>query len=256
MTNLKLTKPLAFIDLETTGVNVASDRIVEIAILKLYPNGDKDSKCMKINPGRPIPAESTVFHHITDEDVKDSPTFKQAAPMLYAFIEGCDLAGYNSNKFDVPLLAEEFLRAEIEFDLSNRKLVDVQNIFHKMEQRTLSAAYQFYCGKPLVNAHTAEADTLATYEILEAQVQRYENLKPEVNFLSEFSQNHRSVDLIGRIVLNDKDIPCFNFGKYNGKSVVETFEKEPSYYAWMMNGDFPLYTKKVITKIRLEMRKK
>lgn len=256
MTNLKLTRPLAFIDLETTGVNVASDRIVEIAILKLHPNGDRDSKCMKINPERPIPAESTKFHHITDEDVKDCPTFKQAAPMLYAFIEGCDLAGYNSNKFDIPLLAEEFLRCEMEFDLSTRKLVDVQNIFHKMEQRTLSAAYQFYCGKPLVNAHTAEADTHATWEILEAQVQRYENLKPDVNFLSEFSQNHRSVDLMGRIILNEQNIPCFNFGKYNGKAVTWVFEKEPSYYAWMMDGDFPLYTKKVITKIRLEMRKK
>lgn len=256
MTNLKLNRPLCFLDLETTGVNVASDRIVEIAIMKLHPNGDRDSKCMKINPERPIPAESTTFHHITDEMVKDCPTFKQAAPMLYAFIEGCDLAGYNSNKFDVPMLAEEFLRAGIEFDISNRKLVDVQNIFHKMEQRTLSAAYKFYCGKELVNAHTAEADTNATYEILEAQVQKYDNLQPDVNFLSEFSQNHRAVDLMGRIVLNDKNIPCFNFGKYNGKEVVWVFEKEPSYYAWMMDGDFPLYTKKVITKIRLEMRKK
>lgn len=256
MTNLQLTRPLAFVDLETTGVNVASDRIVEIAILKIYPNGDRDSKCMKINPGRPIPPESTVFHHITDEMVKDCPTFKQASAMLYAFIDGCDLAGYNSNKFDFPLLAEEFLRAGIEFDISNRKLVDVQNIFHKMEQRTLAAAYQFYCGRPLVNAHTAEADTLATYEILEAQVLRYENLKRDVNFLSEFSQNTRNVDLMGRIVYNDKNIPCFNFGKYNGKEVTWVFEKEPSYYAWMMDGDFPLYTKKVITKIRLEMRKK
>lgn len=256
MTNLKLNRPLAFIDLETTGVNVASDRIVEIAILKLHPNGDRDSKCMKINPTIPIPPESTTFHHITDDDVKDCPTFKQAAPMLYAMIDGCDLAGYNSNKFDFPLLAEEFLRADIEFDLSNRKLIDVQNIFHKMEQRTLSAAYQFYCGKPLVNAHTAEADTLATYEILEAQVQKYDNLKPDVAFLSEFSQNTRNVDLMGRIVYNDKNVPVFNFGKYSGKPVIEIFEKEPSYYSWMMNGDFPLYTKKVITKIRLEMRKK
>ncbi len=256
MTNLQLTRPLAFVDLETTGVNVASDRIIEIAILKLHPNGDRDSKCMKINPGRPIPAETTAIHHITDEDVKDAPTFKTAAPMLYAFLEGCDLAGYNSNKFDFPLLAEEFLRAEIEFDVSNRKLIDVQNIFHKMEQRTLVAAYKFYCGKPLENAHSAEADTTATYEILEAQVQRYDDLKKDVNFLSEFSAHTRNVDLMGRIVYNDKNIPVFNFGKHTGKAVTEVFEKEPSYFSWMMDGDFPLYTKKVITKIRLEMRKK
>lgn len=256
MTNLTLTRPLAFIDLETTGVNVASDRIIEIAILKIHPNGDRDSKCMKINPGRPIPAETTAIHHITDDDVKDAPTFKQSARMLYDYIDGCDLAGYNSNKFDIPLLAEEFLRAEIEFDITHRKLIDVQNIFHKMEQRTLSAAYLFYCGKPLINAHSAEADTLATYEILEAQVVRYDSLKTDVPFLSDFSKNTRNVDLMGRIVYNDKDIPVFNFGKHTGKPVTDVFEKEPSYYNWMMDGDFPLYTKKVITKIRLEMRKK
>lgn len=256
MTNLSLSRPLAFIDLETTGLSVASDRIIEIAILILHPNGDRDSKCMKINPERPISAESTAIHHITDDDVKDAPTFKQSARMLYDLIDGCDLAGYNSNKFDIPLLAEEFLRAEIEFDATTRKLVDVQNIFHKMEQRTLSAAYQFYCNKPLVNAHSAEADTLATYEILEAQVARYENLKRDVAFLSEFSMNTRNVDLMGRIVYNDKNIPVFNFGKHTGKPVTDVFEREPSYYSWMMDGDFPLYTKKVITKIRLDMRKK
>lgn len=256
MTNLSLSRPLAFIDLETTGLSVASDRIIEIAILILHPNGDRDSKCMKINPERPISAESTAIHHITDDDVKDAPTFKQSARMLYDLIDGCDLAGYNSNKFDIPLLAEEFLRAEIEFDATTRKLVDVQNIFHKMEQRTLSAAYQFYCNKPLVNAHSAEADTLATYEILEAQVARYENLKRDVSFLSEFSMNTRNVDLMGRIVYNDKNIPVFNFGKHTGKPVTDVFEREPSYYSWMMDGDFPLYTKKVITKIRLDMRKK
>ncbi|MCK6641883.1 MAG: 3'-5' exonuclease [Bacteroidia bacterium] len=255
-TNLQLSRPLAFVDLETTGVNVASDRIIEIAILKLYPNGDRDSKCMKINPGRPIPPESTAIHHITDDDVKDAPLFKDVAGMLFQMIEGCDLAGYNSNKFDFPLLAEEFLRAEIEFDITKHKLVDVQNIFHKMEQRTLSAAYQFYCKKDLVNAHSAEADTTATWEILEAQVQRYDNLKRDVNFLSEFSMVNRNVDLMGRIVYNANNVPVFNFGKHNGKPVTEVFEKEPSYYSWMMDGDFPLYTKKVITKIRLEMRKK
>ncbi len=256
MTNLSLSRPLAFIDLETTGLSVASDRIIEIAILILHPNGDRDSKCMKINPERPISAESSAIHHITDDDVKDAPTFKQSARMLYDLIDGCDLAGYNSNKFDIPLLAEEFLRAEIEFDATTRKLVDVQNIFHKMEQRTLSAAYQFYCNKPLVNAHSAEADTLATYEILEAQVARYKNLKRDVAFLSEFSMNTRNVDLMGRIVYNDKNIPVFNFGKHTGKPVTDVFEREPSYYSWMMDGDFPLYTKKVITKIRLDMRKK
>jgi DNA polymerase-3 subunit epsilon len=255
-TNLQLTRPLAFVDLETTGVNVASDRIIEIAILKLYPNGDRDSKCMKINPGRPIPAESTAIHHITDADVKDAPLFKDVAAMLFQMIEGCDLAGYNSNKFDFPLLAEEFLRAEIEFDITKHKLVDVQNIFHKMEQRTLSAAYQFYCKKDLINAHSAEADTTATWEILEAQVERYGNLKRDVNFLSDFSMVNRNVDLMGRIVYNANNIPVFNFGKHNGKPVTEVFEKEPSYYSWMMDGDFPLYTKKVITKIRLEMKKK
>ncbi|HET6991311.1 MAG TPA: 3'-5' exonuclease [Bacteroidia bacterium] len=255
MTKLKLNRPLAFIDLETTGINVASDRIVEIAILKLFPNGDKEMKSMRINPTIPIPALVTKIHGISDEDVKDSPTFKQAAPMLYKYIDGCDLAGYNSNKFDVPLLAEEFLRAELEFDVSKIKLVDVQNIFHKMEQRTLAAAYQFYCGRPLENAHSADADITATWEILEAQLERYSELKNDIDFLSDFSSRSNNVDLAGRIVLNEKGIPVFSFGKHNGKPVTEIFEKEPSYYNWMMNGDFPLYTKKVLTQLRLSMKK-
>jgi DNA polymerase III subunit epsilon len=254
MSRLKLNRPIVFIDLETTGVNVASDRIVEIAMLKLLPNGDREMKTMRINPTIPIPPDSTRFHGITDEDIKDSPTFAEAAKTVAAFIEGCDLGGYNSNKFDVPLLAEELLRADVEFDLSNRKLIDVQNIFHKMEQRTLAAAYQFYCHKPLVNAHSAEADIDATYEIFEAQLERYPDLKPDVDFLSDFSSLKSHLDLAGRIVLNDKGIPVFNFGKHNGKSVAEIFSKEPSYYSWMMNGDFPRYTKKVITKIRLSMK--
>ena len=255
MTRLKLNRPLAFIDLETTGINVASDRIVEIAILKLMPNGDKEMKTMRINPTIPIPALVTKIHGISDDDVKDSPTFKACAKMLFAYLEGCDLAGYNSNKFDVPLLAEEFLRADVEFDISNRKLVDVQNIFHKMEQRTLSAAYLFYCKRPLENAHSADADITATWEILEAQLEKYSELKNDVNFLHEFSSRTNNVDLAGRIILNDKGVACFSFGKHNGKPVSEVFEKEPSYYNWMMNGDFPLYTKKVLTQLRLSMKK-
>src|SRR5665213_3662163 len=250
MTKLKLTRPLAFIDLETTGINVASDRIVEIAILKLMPNGDKEMKSMRINPTIPIPALVTRIHGISDEDVKNSPTFKDASKMLYSYLENCDLAGYNSNKFDIPLLAEEFLRAEVEFEISNRKLIDVQNIFHKMEQRTLAAAYLFYCKIPLEKAHSADADITATWEILEAQLEKYSDLKTDVDFLAEFSSRSNNVDLAGRIVLNDKGIPVFSFGKHNGKPVTEVFEKEPSYYSWMMNSDFPLYTKKVLTKLR------
>ncbi len=254
MTRLRLFRPLAFIDLETTGINVASDRIVEIAILKLLPNGDKEMKSQRINPTIPIPALSTKFHGITDEDIKDAPTFKDVAHAWLQYIDNCDLAGYNSNKFDVPLLAEEFLRADVEFDIANRKLIDVQNIFHKMEQRTLAAAYQFYCSKPLVNAHSAEGDIIATHEVLEAQLERYDTLKNDVDFLADFSSRTNCVDLAGRIVLNDKGVAVFSFGKHNGKAVVEVFTKEPSYYNWMMDGDFPRYTKKVITKIRLSMK--
>ena len=254
MTKIKLHRPLCFIDLETTGVNVASDRIIEIAILKLFPNGDKEMKSARINPGIPIPPVTSAIHGIYDEDVKDRPVFKEVAGMWYKFIEGCDLAWYNYNKFDIPLLAEEFLRAEIEFDITAHKLIDVQNIFHKMEQRTLAAAYLFYCGKPLENAHSAEADISATAEILEAQLERYPQLDPGVPALSEFSTMTRNVDLMGRIVYNAQNVPVFNFGKHNGKPVRDVFEKEPSYYSWMMDGDFPLYTKKVITKIRLDLK--
>ncbi|MBI3509725.1 MAG: 3'-5' exonuclease [Bacteroidetes bacterium] len=255
MSKLILTRPIAFIDLETTGINVASDRIVEISILKILVNGNRETKTMLINPTISIPIETTVIHGIKDEDVKDSPTFKDVAKEIFYFLEGCDLGGYNSNKFDVPLLAEEFLRCDVEFDISTRKLVDVQNIFHRLEQRTLAAAYQFYCGKPLEKAHSAEADIVATYEILEAQLDRYSELKGDVDFLAEFSSKTNNVDMMGRIVYNNKHIPVFNFGKHNQKPVTEVFEKEPSYYTWMMNGDFPLYTKKVITKIRLSMKK-
>lgn len=252
--NLELSKPLAFFDLETTGLNIATDRIVEISIVKIMPNGDKEVKTKLINPTIPIPKEVSLVHGITDEDVKDKATFKEVAHELAKFIEGCDLAGYNSNRFDIPLLAEEFLRAEIDFDVNKRNLIDVQNIFHKMEKRTLSAAYKFYCEKELTDAHSAEADTTATYEILEAQIGRYEELKGDAKFLSEFSTVTKNVDLLGRIVYNKDGVEVFNFGKHKGKPVIEILEKEPGYYAWMMNGDFPLYTKKVLTAIRLNSK--
>lgn len=254
--NLKLSKPIAFFDLETTGVNVSTDRIVEISIYKIMPNGDKEIKTKKINPTIPIPIEASAVHGITDADVADAPTFSAVAKDLAKFIEGCDLAGYNSNKFDVPLLAEEFLRADVDFDISKRNLVDVQNIFHKMEQRTLAAAYQFYCKKDLTNAHSAEADTIATYEILEAQLDKYQDLQNDVKFLADFSQRSVNADLIGRIIFDENGVEVFNFGKHKGKSVEKVLEIEPGYYSWMMNGDFPLYTKKVLTNIRLRALKK
>ncbi len=252
MTQLKLTRPLVFLDLETTGVNVGADRIVEISLLKIHPNGNRESKTLKVNPTIPIPPETTAIHHIADEDVKDCPTFKDIARDIHTFIGGCDLAGYNSNKFDVPLLIEEFTRVDINFDLSQRKLIDVQNIFHKMEQRTLSAAYKFYCDKSLENAHSAEADTLATYEVLVAQLEKYESLKNDVDSLSQFSSITKNVDLAGRIVFNEKGEETFNFGKYKGKLVSDIFKTEPSYYDWMMKGDFATNTKNVITQIRLK----
>ncbi|MBN8703548.1 MAG: 3'-5' exonuclease [Bacteroidetes bacterium] len=251
--NLKLNKPLAFIDLETTGVSVGKDRIVEISILKLHPNGEKEIKTQRINPEMPIPIVTSKIHGIYDKDVASEPTFKEFAPVLARFLDNCDFAGYNSNKFDIPLLAEEFLRVEIDFDLKNRKLVDVQNIFHQMEQRTLSAAYKFYCQKELVDAHSAEADTTATYEILLAQLDKYKELQGDVNYLHDFSSRSKNADLAGRIVFNEKNVEVFSFGKHKDKSVEEVFAKEPSYYNWMMDGDFPLYTKKVITQIRLRL---
>lgn len=249
---LQLRRPLAFLDLETTGTNVGTDRIVEIALMKVHPGGKKEIKVHRINPTIPIPIESSKVHGIYDEDVKDKPTFQQLATELMAFLGGCDLAGYNSNKFDIPLLIEEFTRAGLDFPVTDRKLVDVQNIFHKMEQRTLSAAYKFYCDKDLVDAHSAEADTTATYEVLLAQLSRYESLKNDIDFLSSFSTVGRNVDLAGRIVLNDSGEEVFNFGKYKGKTVREVFRSEPSYYDWMMKGDFATNTKNVITQIRLK----
>ena len=248
---LNLKNPIVFFDLETTGINIVKDRIVEISFVKVHPNGKEETKTRRINPEMPIPPESTAIHGITDEDVKDCPTFKEIAKSLAAQIEGCDLAGYNSNRFDIPLLAEEFLRAGVDIDLNKRKFVDVQTIFHKMEQRTLSAAYKFYCNKSLENAHTAAADTMATYEVLKAQLDRYPDLKNDINFLSEYSCFTNNVDFAGRMVYNEKKQEVFNFGKYKGKLVSEVLRNDPGYYSWIMQGDFPLNTKKMLTTIKL-----
>ena len=249
---LNLRNPLVFFDLETTGINIVKDRIVEISFVKVHPNGKEECKTRRINPEMPIPPESTAIHGITDEDVKDCPTFKEIAKSLAAQIEGCDLAGYNSNRFDIPLLAEEFLRAGVDIDLNKRKFIDVQTIFHKMEQRTLSAAYKFYCDKSLENAHTAEADTMATYEILKAQLDRYpDDLQNDMEFLSKYSSFTNNVDFAGRMVYNEDGKEVINFGNYKGKLVEEVLKNDPGYYSWIMNGDFPLNTKKVLTEIKL-----
>ena len=248
---LNLRNPLVFFDLETTGIDIAKDRIVEISMVKVMPNGEEIVKTRRINPGMPIPPESTAIHGITDEDVKDCPKFKEIAKSLAAQIEGCDLAGFNSNRFDIPMLAEEFLRAGVDVDLNRRKFIDVQTIFHKMEQRNLTAAYKFYCNKDLANAHSAEADTMATYEVLKAQFDRYPELENDVNFLSKYSSFTNNVDFAGRMVYNEKGQEVINFGKYKGRLVEEVLKSDPSYYAWIMNGDFPLNTKKMLTEIRL-----
>jgi len=261
---LNLTKPLAVFDLETTGTNVGTDRIVEISIIKIHPDGREETLTRRVNPGIPIPPEVTAIHGISDDDVKDEPTFAMLAPLLNQFLANCDLGGYNSNKFDIPLLVEEFLRAEVDFDIKGRRFVDVQNIFHKMEPRTLKAAYKFYCNKEIVNAHSAEADTRATYEVLLSQIQRYQGAEyadkdgkistpvtNDIKALHEFSFQNRNADLVGHIIFNDKNQEVFNFGKYKGRPVAEIFSIEPSYYDWMMKADFPLYTKKIITGIKL-----
>ncbi|MFM7015535.1 MAG: exonuclease domain-containing protein [Bacteroidota bacterium] len=248
---LQLTKPLAFFDLETTGITVGSDRIVEISVLKLMPDGSKQVYTKRINPEIPIPEGASKVHGIYNKDVEHEPNFKQLAPEIAAFIGNADLAGYNSNKFDVPMLVDEFLRVGIDFDMSNRKMVDVQNVFHKMEQRTLSAAYKFYCDKEIENAHSAEADITATYEVLMAQLARYDSLAKDIPGLAAFTAMNSNVDLAGRIIYNDKGQEVFNFGKHKGKSVDDVFSNEPSYYEWMMNGDFPAETKKTLTALRL-----
>jgi DNA polymerase-3 subunit epsilon len=248
---LNLKNPIIFFDLETTGINIASDRIVEISYLKVDLNGNETSKTMRLNPGIPIPEKVTAIHGITNEDVKDAPTFSEVAKSLAREFEGCDLAGYNSVKFDIPLLAEEFLRSGVDIDLKRRKFVDVQVIFMKMEPRTLSAAYKFFLDKDLSQAHSAEADTRATYEVLQAQLDRYPNLENDMGKLAEFSAHTRNVDFAGRIVYDENDVEVFNFGKYKGQAVTRVLEKDPGYFGWMMNGDFPLYTKKVLTSIKL-----
>ena len=254
---LNLKRPIVFLDLETTGVDPAKDRIVEISLVKVMPDGSQEVKTRRLNPEMHIPEAASAVHGIHDEDVANCPTFREISKSLWSYISGCDFAGYNSNKFDIPVLVEEFLRAGIDVDMDKCRFIDVQNIFHRMEQRTLVAAYKFYCGKDLTQAHSAEADTLATYEVLKAQLDRYSELQNDVEFLSEFSARSQNVDFAGRIIYDDKGVEVFNFGKHKGRSVAEEFRTEPSYYAWMMNGDFPLYTKKVITAIRLrEMNNK
>ncbi len=250
---LNLTKPIVFFDLETTGINIAKDRVVEISILKVFPNGNKESKTWLVNPEIEIPKEASEIHGITNEKVVTEPTFKELAPQINALISDADLAGFNSNRFDIPLLAEELLRAGIDFDMNNRKAVDVQTIFHKKEQRTLSAGYQFYCGKELEGAHSAEADTNATYEILLAQVEKYDDLENSITALSEFSTHGKRADFAGFILFNDKDEEIFSFGKYKGRMVEEVLKENPGYNAWIQNADFPLYTKKVLREIKERM---
>lgn len=255
---LNIQNPIIFFDLETTGVDVAKDRIVELCYIKVFPNGNEEAKSMRINPGIPIPKHSTDVHGITDDDVKDCPHFKDIAQDLFCAFQGCDLAGFNSNKFDIPLLCEEFLRVGLDFDVAKRCCIDVQNIYHKLERRTLVAAYQYYCGKDLENAHSALADARATLEVLEAQLDRYPaDLRNDVVFLSEYSKMNNNVDFAGRIIKNDQGVEVFNFGKHKGKPVVDVLLRfDPSYYSWMMQGDFPQNTKQVLTRIYLSAKRK
>jgi DNA polymerase-3 subunit epsilon len=248
---LNLTKPICFFDLETTGTNISKDRIVEISILKVYPDGKEESKTWLVNPEMKIPNEVIAIHGITDEDVKDKPTFKELAKEIHNFLKDSDLGGFNSNRFDIPILAEEMLRADVDFDMKNRVSVDVQTIFHKMEQRTLSAAYKFYCDKNLDEAHSAEADTKATYHVLKAQLEMYDILENDTKFLAEFSSRKQYADFAGFISYNKKGEECFAFGKHKNKRVVDVMEDEPGYFGWLLNADFPLYTKKVLTAIKL-----
>ena len=250
---LNLEKPIVFFDLETTGINIGTDRIVEISILKVFPNGNKESKTWLVNPEMEIPKNASDIHGITNEQVVTEPTFNELAPKVSELIAGCDLAGFNSNRFDIPLLAEELMRAGIDFDMNDRKAIDVQVIFHKKEQRTLSAGYQFYCGKELEGAHGAEADTNATYEILLAQLEKYNDIGVTVDALSEYSTHGKRADFAGFILFNDKDQEIFSFGKYKGRTVEEVFKENPGYNAWMQNADFPLFTKKVLQEIKERM---
>jgi DNA polymerase-3 subunit epsilon len=261
---LNIQKPIVFLDLETTGIDIVKDRIVEFSFIKIMPDQTEETWTQRINPGMPIPQQSAKIHGITDEDVKDEPSFKELAKQVSSFLEGCDLAGYNSNKFDIPMLAEELARAEVDFDLKKMRHVDVQTIFHKMEQRTLVAAYRFYCNKELENAHSAEADSRATYEVLKAQLDRYEDVdfkdkegkvsQPVINDIDQlatFSAQNKNVDFAGRVVFNDKGQEVSHFRKYKGKTVEDVFHKDQGYYSWILNGDFPSYTKRVLTAIKL-----
>lgn len=263
---LNLKRPLAFFDIETTGLSITADRIIEISILKVSPDNSEEQKTWRINPEMPIPKESFKIHGISDEDVANAPTFKSAATEISKFLNNCDLSGYNAIKFDIPVLVEEFMRAGVDFDIKNRNFIDVQNIFMKMEPRTLKGAYRFFCHQELEDAHTATADTKATYEVLKAMLDRYENRDYEdnegnkskavvndMNALHKFSSHHQNADLSGQIIFDKQGREVFNFGKHKGKTVEEVFAKEPPYYDWMMKGDFPLYTKKIITMIKLKM---
>lgn len=266
---LHLKKPVVFLDLETTGINIVTDRIVEIALLKINVDNSEEEKQMRINPEMPIPLESSMIHGIYDEDVRNSPTFREVAKTFVKFLEGCDLGGFNSNRFDIPLLAEEFMRAEVDIDFKKHKFVDVQAIFHKMEKRTLVAAYKFYCNQDLVDAHSAMADTKATYEVLKAQLDMYNGVEYEdqkgiktvpvvndIQKLSEFSSYDRNVDFVGRIIYDENGVEVFNFGKNKGIPVEKVLNEQLGYFGWIMNSEFPLYTKKVLTQLKLKMMNK
>ena len=247
---LNLKRPIIFFDLETTGLDIAKDRIVELCYIRVEPNGNEEARSMRINPEMHIPEVASSVHGITDDDVKDCPTFADVAPQLAATFEGCDLAGFNSNRFDLPLLAEEFMKAGVNIDLSHVQAIDVQNIYHKLEKRTLAAAYKFYCGRDLENAHSALADTQATYEVLQAQLDHYPNdLQNDVDFLAEFSRMNRNIDFAGRFVYDESGKELINFGKYKGKAIKDVLS---GYYSWIMQGDFTLNTKQVLTKLRLK----
>lgn len=246
---LNLTRPIIFFDLETTGTNVTKDRIVEISLIKVMPDGSDSTHTTLVNPGMPIPPESTAVHHITDEMVANQRSFKEIAESLYRFFDGCDIAGFNSNKFDLPMLCEEFGRAGLAFDLSQKNLIDVQNIFHKKEPRTLSAAYKFYCGENLENAHSAAADTRATYEVMKAQLDKYDDLANDMESLAKFSQMNNAVDLMARLVYDENGREVINFGKYKGEIAEDVLRRDTGYYSWILQGDFPCNTKDSFTRI-------
>ncbi|MBQ7851631.1 MAG: 3'-5' exonuclease [Muribaculaceae bacterium] len=251
---LHLKKPIIFFDLETTGTNITKDRIVEISMIKIMPNGTENERTIRLNPEMPIPAEAIAVHGITDEDVANCRTFKMIAADLAKSFQGCDIAGFNSNRFDIPMLDQEFQRAGVKFDFSKPRFIDVQTIFHKKEQRTLVAAYKFYCGKDLNDAHSASADTRATYEVLKAQLDMYDDLPNDMEALSEYSSQNRNVDLAGRVIYNEQKQEVINFGKYKGQLVTDVLRQDPGYYSWILQGDFPQNTKDVFTNIKLRMK--